>query len=703
LNKATKILSIVVALTMVLGVLAALLPAMTAETPVAPKIADPEKMDVGPQIRSELVDMNEVLSSAVTQGGVAGKQIFNDFYAVGDSEFYWTDVYGGGWQIFEKRGEGTYCEVWVAVDLTFPAGDPRNAFTSRITITDDQVDYMMDEFDTNIYTTESDNFATPPPLDGTNSLFEEWSLPFMNTSDAGKAMIMVFNIQDANYADPSYPYYIVGFYSPSIDDYYDRNIINIDCYEWENRTTGTSDHPWVYESTVAHEWQHLLHAATDSDESTWLNEGCAMYAEYLCGYGIDSGYINSYLYTQDNSLTVWGDQGDINILADYGAAAMFMMYLNDQFGGAETITALFHNENNSGLSVTGTLEAQGYTDWDFDSVFHAWTLANLIRSDNPGGGLYNYESIDLNAGDIIPSWYGAWRYYPYAGYISHADWYGSTYTYLDYDTEVSTIGSYGARDYYVTADYYWQYMDPLALRFEFDGWDNSWTGWSNVYDMWYSGASDERDVSLMGTADLTGMETATLTFDTWYDIEEDWDFGFVQVSNDSGATWVSLANEYTVNESDPDTMPAIIANLPGLTGYSGSGELETMSFDLSAYAGQEIMLKFRYMTDWAYNYEGWYIDNVYINDELIDDGEDVIGLWAVYPDADYMITVYAPGQWTEDGQYLLPLLFEVDVTHGPETASRSFSSMSIYDDFYIVISTTAGPVDYNFGIVSPFD
>lgn len=699
MNKATKILSIVVALTMVLGVLTALLPAMTAETPVAPKIADPEKMDIGPQIRSERLDMNGVLSSAAAQG-VAGKQIFNDFYAVGDTEIYLTDGYGNGWDVFEKRGEGTYCEVWVALNLTFPAGDPRNAFTSRITINDSEVDYIMDEFDTNIYTTESDYFATPPPLDGTNSVLEELGWPFMNTSDAGKAMIMIFNIQDENYWDYSYPYYIVGYFSPDIEYYYDRNIIHIDCWDWENRTTGTSARPWVYESTVAHEWEHLLHDATDSDELTWLNEGCAMYAEFLCGYGIDSGYINSYLYTQDNSLTVWGDQGDINILADYGATAMFMMYLNDQFGGAETITALFHNENNSGLSVTETLEAQGYTDWDFDSVFHAWTLANLIRSDNPGGGLYNYDSIDLNAPDIIPSWYGAWWYYPYAGYISHASWYGSTYTYLDYDTEVSTIGSYGARDYYVTADYYWQYMDPLALRFEFDGWDLSSLAWSNVDGMWYSGASDERDVSLMGTADLRGVETATLTFDTWYDIEEFWDFGFVQVSNDSGATWVSLANEYTLDESPYTITPAIAANLPGLTGYS---DWVTMSFDLSAYAGQEIMLKFRYMTDPMYNYEGWYVDNVYINDELIDNGEDVIGLSAVVIDADYMITVYAPGQWTEDGQYLLPLLFEVDVTHGPETASRSFSSMSIYDDFYIVISTTAGPVDYNFGIVSPFD
>ena len=699
MNKATKILSIVVALTMVLGVLTALLPAMTAETPVAPKIADPEKMDIGPQIRSERMDMNEVRSSAVAQGGVAGKQIFNDFYAVGDTEEYYTDGYGYGWDVFEKRGEGTYCEVWVALDLTFPAGDPRNAFTSRITINDSQVDYIMDEFDTNIYTTEEDYFATPPPLDGTNSLFEEWGFPFMNTSDAGKAMIMIFNIQDANFYDPGYPYYIVGYYSPDISAYYDRNIIHIDCWDWENRTTGTSARPWVYESTVAHEWEHLLHDAADSDELTWLNEGCAMYAEFLCGYGIDSGYINSYLYTQDNSLTVWGDQGDINILADYGAAALFMMYLNDQFGGAETITALFHNENNSDLSVTETLMAQGYTDWNFDSVFHAWTLANLIRSDNPGGGLYNYDSIDLNSPDIIPSWYGAWWYDPgyMGGYISHADWYGNTHTYLDYDTGVSTIGSYGARDYFVTADWNWDQVDPLALRFEFDGWDYSSAAWSNVYGMWYSGASDERDVSLVGTADLTGMETATLTFDTWYNIEEFWDFGFVQVSNDSGATWVSLANEYTLDESPYTITPAIAANLPGLTGYS---DWVTMSFDLSAYAGQEIMLKFRYMTDPMYNYEGWYVDNVYINDKLIDNGEDVIGLSAVVIDADYMITVYAPGQWTEDGQYLLPLLYEVDVTHGPETASRSFSSLSMYDELYIVISTTAGPVDYNFGIVN---
>ena len=56
----------------------------------------------------------------------------------------------------------------------------------------------------------------------------------MNTSDAGKAMIMIFNIHDENYWDYSYPYYIVGYFSPDIRYYYDRNIIHIDC--WTGRT-----------------------------------------------------------------------------------------------------------------------------------------------------------------------------------------------------------------------------------------------------------------------------------------------------------------------------------------------------------------------------------------------------------------------------------------------------------------------------------
>ncbi len=699
-----KILSIAIALIMVLGVFAVLLPRMTAETPDTSdsKYMDPERYDIGPKIRSEVPSLSLIKDAGLIPQAALGAGGVGNYHNVSDiAPFLVLDDYYGYYFFsnFQMRKNGTHCEVWVQVNRNFPAGDPRN---DRVTINDTNVNYIANEFDTVIWPIEKEYFGQPAALDGSNSLLEEMGYPasyIFKTHTPTKVMIMISNVRDANYYT-TYPYYIAGFFSPSFKAYYDRNIISIDCYDWKNRTTGSVPRPYVYESTVAHEYQHLLHDATDADEESWLNEGCAMYAEFLCGYGIDPAYINAFLYTPDNSLTVWGDQ-DNNDLADYGAAALFMIYVNDHFGGSDTITAIFHDKDNGAASVTEALQEAGYEDWNFDSVFHAWTLANLIRSDSPGGGLYNYESIDLNDPAVIPRGSTQWPYAPYWGYVSHSYWYGDTRTILGYDTGVSTLGAYGARYYELAAWYDWWWADPLLLQFQFDGQDYTTYGWENTGGYWWSGASTDRDVSLTGTADLTGMEEATLTFDTYWDIEDYWDFGFIQVSNDSGATWVSLANEYTTELSESGAYPMIVENLPGLTGWSE--DWLTMSFDLSAYAGQEIMFRFRYMTDSAVTYQGWLIDNVYINDQLIDDGGDVIGLDPNYPDADYWITVFAPGQYTYSGLYLLPLLFEVDVNHGLETAMKSFSSLTIYDEIYVVVSANTGPVDYYFGTVGIID
>lgn len=279
-----------IALVMVLGVFAVVFPTTIAAPSEEPVIADVERMDIGPSIRGEFPDYSAVASSAYALGASPMKHDLNDFYNIGDVEWYWAGGYSGGFQQFEKRGEGNYCEVWVALDLSFPAGDPRNAYTSRITITDDHVAWIIDQFDNNIYPNETAYFSEPPPLDGSNALMKEWGYPYMETNDTGKVMIMIFNIRDDNYYDPSYPYYIAGFFSPTLDLYYDRNIINIDCWDWDNRTGPDSPRPWLYEGTVAHEYQHLLHDYLDPDEDTWLNEGCSMYAEMLCGYGIPYDY-----------------------------------------------------------------------------------------------------------------------------------------------------------------------------------------------------------------------------------------------------------------------------------------------------------------------------------------------------------------------------------------------------------------------------
>jgi immune inhibitor A len=125
---------------------------------------------------------------------------------------------------------------------------------------------------------------------------------------------------------------------------------------------------------------------------------------------------------------------------------------------------------------------------------------------------------------------------------------------------------------------------------------------------YYGGKGDEIDHSMVKNIDLTGATNATLDFDAWYDIESNWDFAFVQVSTDNGATWHSLSTDQTTDVIDKDGYPDIQANLPGYTGNSNGWIHQTV--DLSQYAGQNILLQFRYMTDWGTNLGGFAVDNV---------------------------------------------------------------------------------------------
>jgi immune inhibitor A len=127
---------------------------------------------------------------------------------------------------------------------------------------------------------------------------------------------------------------------------------------------------------------------------------------------------------------------------------------------------------------------------------------------------------------------------------------------------------------------------------------------------WFGGQGNSLDNKLLRTVDLTGKTSAALSFSTWYDIEPYWDFVFVQVSTDGGVTWVSLPIDGTTSDHDPEAQEDIVANLPGFTGSSGGTLYKTV--DLSAYAGQVIQLRFRYMTD-AYTYmAGFYLDDIQV-------------------------------------------------------------------------------------------
>ncbi len=571
-----------------------------------PPLPGYEMIDVGPELRAWEPTLDRIAGPTPSEflsgdeSGGGGQE--SESAVVGEVKLWFgLDNYCGYyyWKPYELRAIGTYGEVWVALDLSWtipPASltcqdkpsDPR----PTPVITDEDVEYILSEFDNNIYPTDTEFFAIPDYHDGTYSLLVEWGIVPPGYYDGDKVAIMIENVRDEDWYDHTYPLYIGGFFTPSYEGYFDRNMITIDAWDWLHRTGPNPPdeppdypaRPFGYEGVVSHELQHLIHSDLDPDEEDFVNEGCSDFAEFICGYAPALySHIRDTRDYPENSLVVWGDQGGLELLSDYGHAYLWTLYLYEQFGGP-FIQVMAANQDNGISGVNSTLDAF-HVQRDFADLYHDWAVALLIDSKKPGGARYGFENIEFNLDIGTPD-------------APNPDAY-----------DMPGAPPWGT-------DYIWIDGDPMELAMlTFNGVDYTTypTGWSSDGDVLWGGAGDLMD----NWAIFEAVGGGTLTFDTAYLIEDYWDFGFVQVSTDGGHTWTSLENPYTTYDHDPLAHPKVVENLPGLTGDSGGWV--TMSFDLGAYAGQDILIAFRYVTDWAFVYPGWYIDNVYVDGTLISD------------------------------------------------------------------------------------
>ncbi len=475
-------------------------------------------------------------------------------------------------------------EVWVADNLSWPADDPR----ADPVITEAQAESMARQFDENMYPVETETFGQPDARNGTESLLEQLgTVPddYYATGaddDSNRSVLLVDNVRDQNYYDPDYPLYIAGFYSPTIQTYTDRNVITVDAYDWAevnetNRRTG-------YEGTLAHEYQHLIHADLDGDETTWVNEGMSDYAEVITGYGVPQGHLSAYEAMPSNSLVNWEDQGAINVLADYGVAFAWTMYLEDQYD-REFVSNLASDDENGVESVENTLEETG-ADRDFYELYQDFSTA--VVTDQLGEARkdeYTFGNLDVS---------------------------------VNTSNGVETAGVWGA-DYRTvdTAD-----RGPIS-GVTVSGTEFVDTQWSTATDpvteegqVLYSGSGNLLDRHAIVEVDLSDAQDPTLEFDSYQRIEQNWDYGFVQVSTDGGETWHSLANENTDASPSSSAHPRVAANVPGLTGDTDGWQHQT--FDLGAYAGNDsVLVSLRYVTDWAFVKDGWYVRNVSVAGESV--------------------------------------------------------------------------------------
>jgi hypothetical protein len=481
-----------------------------------------------------------------------------------------------------------------------PIGDDSEPWLrSQDIITDAQLDYMIFEFDNTIYPTVTTIYGEPLP----------------RGDEGQKIWTLLFNIRDYAYYNTDATSYAAGYFSASSSATNNKNIMHIDTYDWANRTGPGVARPYLYEGTFAHEFEHLVHFDMDPDEPSWVDEGLADLAGFFCGYGHSEDHIAYYMvYHPFTALTFWG-----NGLEDYGASYLFQLYLFEHYGGAAFTSALVQEQANGIEGIENTLAAFGYKD-SFDEIYDNWTVANYLDDTRRAGGKFGYETLEIGTID-------SWGYS--IEYALSNMWWGPP------DTAPFEIPSWWLGDPQpYTAHYYRFNTDEDAVAW-IDGDDFAGvTAYSGTYE-WYSDAEAWAWRSFYQTFSVP-VTGATLNFMTYFEIEDDWDYGYVEVYDQDTGEWYTLDAPGTVdyvaysqdNPNTPDEREPAAYDAAGrwhaFTGISGGWM--PVSMDLTPFAGHTIDLYFTTWQDGAFTLQMMYVDDIAIPEigffDDVEAGED---------------------------------------------------------------------------------
>jgi len=103
---------------------------------------------------------------------------------------------------------------------------------------------------------------------------------------------------------------------------------------------------------------------------------------------------------------------------------------------------------------------------------------------------------------------------------------------------------------------------------------------------------------------LMGYTNPRLTFYTKFDIENDWDYGQVEISTNNGSSWIPLQGQYT----NPGTGSFQPNGEPLYDGTQTNWVREEIS--LAPYISSQFKIRFELKTDISIQRDGWYLDDI---------------------------------------------------------------------------------------------
>jgi hypothetical protein len=488
--------------------------------------------------------------------------------------------------------------------------------------------------------------------DGFDGIYEQVISFFGSENNPGvdgDPRIHIVNADPGTICDNANSCGLLGYFSASdiVPAYYDASSNEREMFVMNGRYFGTEG----YLDTLAHEFRHMVESNYDAGDIDWAVEGSAVLAQDLLGYPEDSIYRgNLFLLNPDQQLNSWPDY---DTTPAYGQGYLLNRYIYNRFG--PDLYREFATHPASGLDAVTAVATQNNLDFTGESLWLDWLIALAIH-DQPGAG----KKYELRDG-------------------------------IDTTFPTNIRSGQGIDDtvYQYAADYYQLIGDQKTFTIDFDG--NQTVPLipappASGETMWLANRANYSQAQLTRPVDLTGVDRATLNYKVFHDIEQGYDFAYVSVSEDiactepcrSGRSWQPLIAD-NMQGLDPENDPSNSAYADRFyTNISNGWVQETI--DLTPYTGQEILLRFEYITDEIFTKSGIAFDDINIPEiNFYDDGESLDPEWIA--DGFVRATGSIPQQWHlqlitfPDGTPQVQLLsldemasgkFEVGMTQGEQ-------------------------------------